>query len=756
MSNFKSVFLNILFLLLTFLLGSQSSKSQTNYQYGFSNWIDLKVKVDNSFLPNPWTGGMNNVQLGQMDINNDGLDDIIVFDRHGNRLLPFIYKDTNGSGWYEFDPYYRKFFPPITDIFQIHDYNNDDKPDIFTYTTGGIMVYKNVSTNQPKFEKAVKQFIKSLQGNIYTNLLVTNVDYPAIVDIDNDTDLDIMTFWGLGSFVELHKNMSIETYGNSDSLLYQKTDYCWGRFAENAESNQILLDTCPDLAKSNYQIDGYGIRETAGERHTGSTLCLIDINQDNVLDLVLGDVDYLNIQGLSNTGTNLNASVTSVIDSFPIQSPVKLASFPSIQQVDIYNDDIQDLIVSPFDPGLTRSTGNHSIWQYNESTSGTGFNKITDSFLQEGTIDCGLGSYPVFAYITNDSLTDLIISNYGLLDTLFYNDNGQLICNYISSVSLYKNTGTSVKPEFQLITNDFNGLSNLKLLSIFPTFKDVNGDLLNDMLLGTSESKFLLFINEGYNGDVPNYRLPISISVQNGETFITPDLEDVNNDGLIDILAGNRNGTLSLYLNTGTLQSPSFNLVTSNYGQINVTDYNHSYSGYSVPSLFRDKQNKLKLLVGSESGKLYYYPELSANFNDAFIKKEDVFSSLNEGIRVSATVSDINKDGYHDMAMGNYGGGVSMFKGTVPGPFGFAENPDLNTRLKIFPNPVNTMAHLYLPNDGEWEILIYNQMGQVERSGNYRGSEIELRLNELRSGLYMIVASQKNLIYTSKLILTQL
>jgi hypothetical protein len=41
--------------------------------------------------------------------------------------------------------------------------------------------------------------------------LVTNVDYPAIFDIDNDGDLDILTFWGLGSFMELHQNMSVET-----------------------------------------------------------------------------------------------------------------------------------------------------------------------------------------------------------------------------------------------------------------------------------------------------------------------------------------------------------------------------------------------------------------------------------------------------------------------------------------------------------------------------------------------------------------
>ena len=34
------------------------------------------------FLRYPWTGGVNNVQFGKVDINHDGTKDLVVFDKN--------------------------------------------------------------------------------------------------------------------------------------------------------------------------------------------------------------------------------------------------------------------------------------------------------------------------------------------------------------------------------------------------------------------------------------------------------------------------------------------------------------------------------------------------------------------------------------------------------------------------------------------------------------------------------------------------
>lgn len=66
------------------------------------------------------------------------------------------------------------------------------------------------------------------------NLYVSSIDIPAIEDVDGDGDLDIITFSILGSQVEYHKNLSMERYGDCDSLDYELRNKCWGFFTEGA------------------------------------------------------------------------------------------------------------------------------------------------------------------------------------------------------------------------------------------------------------------------------------------------------------------------------------------------------------------------------------------------------------------------------------------------------------------------------------------------------------------------------------------
>ena len=83
----------------------------------------------------------------------------------------------------------------------------DGKNDIFTYSPGyaSMMVYQNISDETLKFKRVVYPYLTSYQGGGYVNIYVTYADYPGISDVDNDGDLDILTFWGLGSFVEMHQ-----------------------------------------------------------------------------------------------------------------------------------------------------------------------------------------------------------------------------------------------------------------------------------------------------------------------------------------------------------------------------------------------------------------------------------------------------------------------------------------------------------------------------------------------------------------------
>ena len=166
----------------------------------------VDVYESNTKYKSAWVGGMNSVQFNEIDLNLDGVKDLITFDRSGNKLNTFIKKNNE----YIFAPKFRKNFPKIKDWCLTADYNCDGKLDLFTYSTGGIAVYLNVSSNDLEFSLETSLLLSNY-GSSNLNIFVSPVDIPAITDVDYDGDLDILTFSILGGFIEYHRNLLSET-----------------------------------------------------------------------------------------------------------------------------------------------------------------------------------------------------------------------------------------------------------------------------------------------------------------------------------------------------------------------------------------------------------------------------------------------------------------------------------------------------------------------------------------------------------------
>ncbi len=654
------------------------------------------LNINGDTLAFPFAGGLNSCQFGGIDLNNDGVKDLVVFDRHGDRLLTFINNNKPGVISYTWDQKYASRFPQLREWVELVDYNGDGKEDIFTYTTGGIKVYRNDSDTALHFTQVSHPYLVSMQGTTLTNILVTSADYPALVDVDNDGDLDVLTFWGLGSFVEWHRNMSMERYGVPDSLEFVKSSNCWGRFAEGAESNAIKLDTCVSFDKPVGLKDG-------DPKHTGSTLLAYDFRGVGRKDLVVGDVDFPTLIALENGGSADTAIMTSQSADFPdAVHPVNLPSFPAASLLDVNNDGRPDLLASPFDPSLIRSQNSHSSWLYlnqaKKSPSYDGFTFHQDDFLQKDMLDFGSGAYPVLFDYNADGLLDLIVGNYGYLDTTYYSPSTGLVCEYVASLALLRNIGTLQQPAFRLVDRDYLGLSSLKMQSLIPAIGDIDGDGVPDLICGNSKGKLVFLQNKAQPGHAANFILsdPAFRQIDVGD-FNAPQVVDLDGDGLNDLVCGRRDGRLSFYRNTGPVSLPQFSLLTDSLGGVDITNTALSYYGYSVPFFFRGKNGKLQLYVGSEFGDVFVYKDIEENLNGKFTLAGTLYG-VKEGWRSAVAAGNLDGDTLTELFVGNYSGGLSYYKGATPSAAGFSGTVKGSVPgLRLSPNPANDKVTLDIP-----------------------------------------------------------
>jgi hypothetical protein len=706
--------------------------------------------TNGDFLKFPWTGGMNSCQFGEIDMNMDGINDLFVFDRNGNRIMTFINKGTQNTVDYEFAPEYKKCFPELFDWAILCDYNMDSKNDIFTYSPGyaGAKVYKNISKGgELAFKLVVSPYLISYQEGGYVNIFITYVDYPAISDIDNDGDLDILTFWPLGSFVQMHKNLSMEKYGNADSLDYELTTYCWGRFAESEESNIIYLDTC--LMKNKSILNN----RNNDLRHTGSTFLTIDLDNDSDKDLILGDIDFPNVIELTNGGTPEEAFMISQDTLFPNTHSLRIFSVPALSYFDVDNDGISDLLASPFDPSIITSENFTSSWFYKN----TGSNEIpefsfqTKQFLQDEMIDLGSGAYPVFFDYNKDGLTDLFVGNFGYYDHSSYNEWMFLTSYYISKIAYFENTGTIENSQFTLLERDFCNTSNLELNGLIPAFGDVDGDGSEDMILGNKEGSLYFYKNQNPPNQECSFELT-DIKYQNIDVgdFSSPQIIDLDNDMLNDLIIGEKGGNLNYYKNTGTPANPVFTLITDSLGKVNVTDFSISYDGYSVPFFFKDQQNKFKLIVGSEQGKIFYFTDIEGNLQNTFTQSDSltflvdsIEFEIDKGIRTGAAIHDLDNDGYFELVTGNYSGGMNFYTCKNNPIVNIGINEIQNTiknNVNIIPNPVDESFIIQFSEFPENLIItfsVFNLTGRtILQNKTILSPTTNIKTNNYPNGIY--------------------
>ncbi|UCD28260.1 MAG: VCBS repeat-containing protein [Planctomycetota bacterium] len=248
----------------------------------------------------------------------------------------------------------------------------------------------------------------------------------------------------------------------------------------------------------------------------------------------------------------LNFGSEEIVKAGGINIDVPGYSVPSYE--DWNNDGKNDLII-----GQGTGAGNAAVRVYlnTSTTSNPQFNNYVFAQSLGSNLTCPtpgsgcLGCFPRLYPVTPGNPPKTLI--VGHVD---------------GTIKSYTNNGIGDNPPFDggsylQVGNPSSAKINIDVGNrATPSYVDWNNDGKRDLVVGAYDGKIRIYLNHS-TGPVPDFH-DVMFAKANGLDLVVPSIRsspvviDMDGDGAKDILAGNTNGQILFYSNTGTDAAPSF------------------------------------------------------------------------------------------------------------------------------------------------------------------------------------------------------
>jgi hypothetical protein len=711
----------ILFVLLVFCGWKAIHAQPVTLSKSYYLYDTLTVSMGNGPVEMPFTGGFNSPQFVNLDLNNDGIQDLVVFDRHDQKIMPFIRKNNR---WI-YDKRYEKTLPRLNFWIRTADLNGDSKPDIFTLSNiSNLSIHLNIT--QPgdaeiKFRDLGSQYFRNKYDsnffNLYNPLGLSKLDLPHIGDLDSDGDVDIVFYDPYNRSYSMFRDVRSEKGWPKDTWEFQDMDYCFGYFNEGLD-NSFILGQCI------YQ-------EKLKPRHVGgASLLMFDNDEDGDFEMLASNVGFKKMTLLKNGKIQRGSYYDTMvqIDSIFPSNTRRAADFifPSACLADVDADGIKDLLLSPAPSADVKETQN--IWYYKNhgKENKPDFRFVQTDWLAEKTVDLGAKSAVALCDYDNDGDQDLFVASNG---------DFELTGGLNDRIALFENKGSKSLPDFVKINDDYLAISQKGIADLIIKFGDVDGDKDIDLYYGERFGKVGWYRNTAGVGKPINLVFADDDLIENvvdpGMENAAPALINYNNDTLPDMLVGMYNGRVALYVNQGSVGAPSYVLALKNAWGMRANEWSteinpagfYSY-GNAMPEVTDlDKDGQQEVLIGTSFGKVRLYKPTGRSIYDSLSAIEGWFwqRTLSDSVepdlgnRVNVASADLNNDSIPELIFGNGRGGLHFAKIPNAKVAGLRRYGNLETP-GVFPNPAFDKVTIHRKSISErWEMQLLDASGRFCR-----------------------------------------
>jgi len=308
-----------------------------------------------------------------------------------------------------------------------------------------------------------------------------------------------------------------------------------------------------------------------------------------------------------------------------------------------------------------------------------------------------------------------------------------LMGGFFGTIDYLENRGTPTAPVFDTVQTNPFGLTSTYVYA-FMTAADLDNDGDLDILAGQYQGNHIYYQNVG-TATAPFFTVPLinPFGLSAGSYISMPDFADLDNDGDYDVISGEAGG-LIYFENLGTAGVPSFGSAQSNpFGlQPNPVYFSH-------PSLGDlDGDGDFDMVIGETNGDFRYMQNL-ANANAPLYDGGELNPfGITGGILpvMLPEFADIDADGDLDMLVSAYEGSLWFYEN-----LGVAGLNELESSVSISPNPFNDYVKIGgVPNPTE--ILLLDALGREVYREVQPSSTMDL--SEIPSGVYTLIVVDEN------------